>query len=472
MRGKNSATLFFHASFRGFSQICIVMVMCLVVIPSLLPADGVTIITHSWNPNIAGEPAWLSAMRDAISEDWLAGEQNFGKITVTGTLGSLTATCDPWNVGLSSSSTGEIIIILDWSSIADHLITHIPAQDVAAVVAPKILESQHGKRPLAELPIHLIGHSRGGGLVCELARLLGEKGVVVDHLTPLDPHPLTSDDPQPGFPFPDVIDTPAKIYENVLFADCYYQEIAYPEGEYLTGAYNREWTSLPGGYHNNTPPYNAYADHRNIYLAYHGTIDYDIPTNNGEAELGFAERNAWFNAYESDGVTSGARTGFYYSRINAKGNRKSLDTPVSGGDRIIDGYNDDPLLGGAGSRESLGWSSAVWPNVITLDVLKDSSPLGYGTHPISIGSSLDLRYTYLDYDSASTVTLYVDVDRNPYNGNNVLIIASRNHSATGSTIAQSTVSFDTSSLSEGTTVCIGAKATDGIRTRYLYAVPV
>ena len=78
--------------------------------------------------------------------------------------------------------------------------------------------------PLAELPIHLIGHSRGGSLVYALAGLLGEKGVWVDQVTTLDPHPLIipGDLGNPdcgGGPY----DSIPLVYENILFADNYYQ---------------------------------------------------------------------------------------------------------------------------------------------------------------------------------------------------------------------------------------------------------
>jgi hypothetical protein len=135
--------------------------------------------------------------------------------------------------------------------VADHLTGGPTAQAVAAAVIDKLVTGQNGKHPLAELPIHLIGHSRGGGMVCELARLLGERGIVVDQLTPLDPHPLTASDPQPVFPLSAVIDTPAAIYLNVVFADVYSQTNAYTMGEHLAGGYNRLWGALTGGYYNN-----------------------------------------------------------------------------------------------------------------------------------------------------------------------------------------------------------------------------
>ncbi len=438
-------------------------------VPAL--AEGVTLIMHGWNV-ASGEPSWTGAMQNAIRDARLSGDENFGTITVTGSKGALTATCNPWNTLLPSSSTGEIVIRVDWSAVANHLTSGVSAQEVAAVIAPKIYQAQGTSRPLCELPIHLIGHSRGGGMVCEIARLLGLQGIDVDQVTPLDPHPLTASDPQPIFPLPAVIDTPVAVYENVLFIDNYWQNISYPQGQSIAGAYNRQWTSLAGGYHNHSNSvYSSIGDHLNIYLQYMGTVDLATPINDGEATLGSTERAAWFNTYETDSGTAGQKTGFYYSRIGGRANRLSADTPVSGGDQVKDGYNNNVLLGGDGARSSLSWTSAVWPNVLTLDVLRGSAVLGPGTVGVSIGETLDLRYTYRDYDSASDVTFYVDQDRNPYNGNNLATITTKSHAATGSSIAQSIASWNTTGLSPSGMFYVYAKITDGPRTRYMYAAP-
>ena len=357
--------------------------------PTVGHADGVTLITHGYNPSIARTPAWMASMRDAISTNFLGGAQHYGTITVTGSVGALAATCNPWNVDLSAGAAGDILIVLDWSAVASSVTKGVTAQSVAAAVVDKLVTGQNGQRALAELPIHLIGHSRGGSLVCELARLLGERGVVVDHLTPLDPHPLTTSDPQPTAPAPPVIDTPMAIYQNVVFADVYTQMTDYPKGEYVPGACNRLWGELSGGYYNNRWPYNSYAGHRNMMLLYQSTVTLTNPVNNGEATMGATERAAWFNTYEA----AGTNTGFSYSRIDGRGDWTSTIKPVAGGDEIRAGLNGAAVFGGSGARASLTWSSAVWPNVARLEVLANGTALGSGTYPITVGSTQQLRYT-------------------------------------------------------------------------------
>lgn len=459
MKEKNNFIIFIYIIFILFSLITIVS------------AEGVTILIHGWQVT-SSEPAWTGAMQTAIGDSRLNGEHNFGTITVSGTKGALTTTCSPWNVGLASSSTGEIVIKVDWSPVANHLISGVTAQEVAAVLAPKIYQGQNGERALSELPIHLLGHSRGGGMICELARLLGEQGIEVDQVSPFDPHPLTASDPQPIFPLPAVIDTPITIYENILFIDNYWQNITYPQGQSISGAYNRLWTSIPGGYHNHSnSAFQAVADHCNIELMYLGTVNLSTPVNDGEAALGSTERSAWYNTYETDGGTPGQKAGFYYSRIAGQSDRKSVDKPQGTGDRIIDGYNNNITLGGAGVRSTLTWTSAVWPNIITIDVFRSSTKLGPGNVDISNNETLDIQYTYRKYTGSSTVTLYADIDRNPYNNNNVATIGSNSHTATGSNISQSSKSWNVSGLTVGSTYYVYAKIEDGTRTRYLYASP-
>ena len=436
------------------------------------PVANLTILVHGWNPDNS-QPAWMTQMANAIIAR-SGGPGKIGTITVTGTKGSLTATCSDWTFDLATAASGEIVILVNWTAVANHLTTGITpgitagilAQEVAAVVAPKIYQGQSGQPALSELPIHLIGHSRGGGMVFEIARLLGLQGIEVEQVTALDPHPLVASDPQSTL---NTIDTPIQIYDNILFADDYYQNIKYPTGAYLTNAYNRLWTSLPGGYHNETgytytigiTSYD-FSDHLNIILMYHGTINLSTPATNGQATMSTTER-AWFNTFEN----AGENTGFKYSRIIV-GNRKSTSVPVVSGDEIIYGYHNNALLGGSGARTAITWTTAVWPNVITSTALRSSVELQPGSQTLTAAEVLQINYKYRSYANASDVTFYVDTDRNPYNDNNQATIGSQHLSATGSTITQSTIDWTVSGLTAGTKYYVYAKITGVAGTRYLY----
>jgi hypothetical protein len=175
--------------------------------------------------------------------------------------------------------------------------------------------------------MHLIGHSRGGSLVCEISRLLGTNGVWVDHLTTLDPHPLNND----GF-FDFIysaVDAPARTYSNVLFHDNYWQDLnLITYGEPVAGAYVRQLSNLDGGYGGLT------ASHSDVHLWYHGTVDSRNPASDTEASITSAERLSWWTGYESYGVTAG----FYYSLIGG-GDRRSIDQPLVRYLAIRDGNN-------------------------------------------------------------------------------------------------------------------------------------
>jgi len=428
---------------------------------SLVHGNQLVLITHGWDLGLTGVPVWLESMRDTIAEHYLDNECNYVDIKVVKKSGNLVSTCTFQDFSISTGNSGTILATLDWSAVANHLFSGISSQEVAAAVINSLIISQQEKAPLAQLPIHLIGHSRGAGLICELSRLLGEQGIIVDQVTLLDPHPLTASDQQPHNK---IIDTPISIYENIVFADCYYQNIAYPQGEYLDGTYNRYFPTLPGGFHRNL--LSIYPDHRNTYLMYQGTINLDNPVANGEAKMDNREREAWFNENEE----SGARTGFHYSRIKNSGDRLSNETPIHNGNSINQGLH--PEMGGNGNRTPLTWRAASWPNIASLKISKAGVPLTSDINLIQTGTAIELEYLALDYDSGYTVTLFADQDRNPYNHNDLQTITKVEHnSATGKDFYSHTSEWQTSGLPGNKPVYLYAKIEDGEHTRYFYADP-
>ena len=202
----------------------------------------------------------------------------------------------------TATDTGEIIIKLDWSQLSDG--NSYNTYQIAAAVLPAMLSTNFipdlGGHALAEMPLHLIGHSRGGSLICELSRLLGTNGIWVDHLTTLDPHPLNND----GFTLDkylySAVDAPCHTYQNVLFHDNYWEDLElFVYGEKVAGAYVRDLTSLNGGYSGTS------AKHSNVHLWYHGTIALATPTSDTEASITSAQRATWWNGYEEEGTNAG-----------------------------------------------------------------------------------------------------------------------------------------------------------------------
>ena len=158
----------------------------------------VTLITHGYAGNVTG---WVSAMADAIDERTIDVDHPRYVMEVTDPHelgGSLDVTM-AWQGGpgpaANSTANPEIIVLLDWSDVAGALFSSRvrSTSDVAVAVAdafatPDLI--QNLTAPLAELPLHLIGHSRGGSLVGAIAKELGKMGIWVDHVTTLDPHPV------------------------------------------------------------------------------------------------------------------------------------------------------------------------------------------------------------------------------------------------------------------------------------------
>src|SRR5581483_5357516 len=151
----------------------------------------------------------------------------------------------------SITDSGEIIIALDWGPLADG--NSYNTYQVASAVVPALLSTNFipelNGHALVEMPLHLVGHSRGGSLMCEISRQLGTNGLWIDQLTTLDPHPLNND----GFTLDSflysAVDAPAHTYENVLFHDNYWQDLAlFVYGEPVSGAYVRQLSDLDGGY--------------------------------------------------------------------------------------------------------------------------------------------------------------------------------------------------------------------------------
>ncbi len=293
--------------------------------------------------------------------------------------------------------SGEIVIKLDWSSVATDLSTS--STDVAEAAALALLDpdfqAQLGGRPLVELPLHLIGYSRGASVVSDICRELGERGVWVDHLTLLDPVPV-------GTPYGDAA---ISIYENVLYADNFYQSLGgflTPMGTSYPGCFNRNLTRLDGGYSG------SFSNHYDPHLWYHGTIGLATPTSDTQATLGANERALWYADAENEGRTAG----FHYSRIGG-GDRLATLVPVDGTSASIrDGYNRRWDLGaGAGNnnRSALPQFVPEWPNLITLD---RPSP---GT--VGEGETIELQMRYQCGGTGGTVTPFLDRDRNPWNAN-------------------------------------------------------
>jgi hypothetical protein len=406
------------------------IVLLLVALAGPVAAARVTLITHGYNASVDD---WITAManRMAAYTGYWGGGASIYRLTISTNSAGDFVTAAQFASGTPADQTasGNLFLLLDWSNVAGSIsgsfevfpARHTVAQ-IAEVVAPALLNagliSDLDGRPVAAFPLHLIGHSRGGPLISETARLLGAHGVWVDQLTMLDPHPCDPTDflEAIGCPVPD--QQPA-IFENVLFADNYWQNLGSGfdlRGQPVDGAYNRQLTSLPGGYSLN---------HSDTHLWYHATIDFTTPTQDGGSSLQASDRANWFAA----GETNGMWAGFLRSQVGG-GDRDSDQTPAGPGTPAIQ-------EGLTGPRQALPANDGTWPNLLRLSAVNPGSFVfnsepGLALREENVAHPGQTLLIAADYQAGqdSTWELFLDADANALNGNE-LVLAQEPLTATG-----------------------------------------
>lgn len=376
---------------------------------------GVTVITHGWQADTS-RPTWLDSMATEI-------EARVGEalpVYVLRIERSLAWSVQLWNApgptDLEHAASGEAILLLDWAAASgtgwvDPYYTTTTIASIATDVLTHAYPTIGITHPLAELPIHLMGHSRGGSVVSEMSRLLGQAGVVVDQQTTWDPHPVS----------PDPV---AVVYTNTLFADNYYQTDNWNLSElFLTG-------SIVQGAHN-VLLNGMSIGHGGVHDWYYRTIP---------ASPHPWDTSSWYS-FSDTGPRS--EVAFAWSRIG-KGDRPD--------DGAITGAYRTPVT-------PTGTGSALWDNVL-IGGWVDDIAVQQGTHtPVVIGA--------IPWSGSSTVFLGLDDDANPYDGGITWV--------TGKPAAEITsgvwqTEIDTSSLTPNTYYHIVAAIGNGTHVRYDYSL--
>ena len=197
--------------------------------------NGLTIITHGYALT-AGTPTWLTSMGNAVASQLGLNTAIYKMTLGYDTNNRLDVTDFSLKQGSvpssAANSNAQTVLLIDWSqdSGIGVLTPYFSTTQLADFITPFLvnpLPSVGITAPLAEGPVHLIGHSRGASLMSEIAKDLGQEGIWVDQLTTLDPHPIDSD-------------APVAPTLNVNFADNYYHldpsnPITDPSGAQSTG---------------------------------------------------------------------------------------------------------------------------------------------------------------------------------------------------------------------------------------------
>ena len=119
---------------------------------------GVTLLMHGHQGSIDG---WVRSAADAIAERIGTSQTSQFIMKVTRASGDLAVTSFTLARGpaMDKSSTGEAIVKVDWTAVDNG---DYSTEEVGKVVADYLMTAHGTSPPLAELPLHLIGHSRDG----------------------------------------------------------------------------------------------------------------------------------------------------------------------------------------------------------------------------------------------------------------------------------------------------------------------
>ena len=146
---------------------------------------------------------------------------------------------------LSSGPGNEVVVLFDWAPESNETSAGWgeAAGDAlfANLIELGLLDLSNAAT--SHLPLHFVGHSFGTAVTSEAIERLARFDVEVDHVTLLDPHEfnqfiLPVDGAQSLFSLGQPQGYGATIWENVEFADVYYQTKTPPDGRPIPGAYN------------------------------------------------------------------------------------------------------------------------------------------------------------------------------------------------------------------------------------------
>lgn len=312
---------------------------------------------------------------------------------------------------------GEAAVYIDWaddsnnSDIFSWFEEDVSTQQVAETLNNFLTSTMLvSPIPLISLPIHLVGHSRGASMMSSLARKFGERGIWIDHLTLLDANDWFGADEN------------TTVHSNTIFADSYYQNDGL-----IINALNPRGESVPNALNFSLNAIEPDITHTNIHQFYRGTVDLETPLS-----------ASW---YTQQPLSPRDSVGYAWSRLGG------VPRPLSG---------VGTAFGGSASRVPVAAVGLQWPNVGLMRITN-----GYDAVP---GANISVSYLAQDRDSSATITFFRDVDDNPFNGTGGDIgIATI---TPGEVVPDSRV-FSSATWGIGT-FWIGARITDGGRTRYAY----
>ena len=317
---------------------------------------GATIITHGFQPSNnqllsqLGSGDSLSPLANSIRNraDTANGPAETAwildyDIAGEGSTGYFDTTQSILPNASSVGQKGELVLLFDWAPESNELSAGWgeAAGDAlfSMLVGLGVVDPTLG--PANSIPLHFIGHSFGTAVTSEAIERLARFDIPVDQVTYLDPHdfdqslqldsqlgvqaPVPVDDQQELFTLgqPQLepptsreygLNYGAAVWDNVAFADVYYQTESepIPEGRPIPGAFNRFVSDVVGvdGINAHSHVWNRY-----YFASITGSLTEDINSN------GVLDTGEDVDGDDALTVLSGfdpKKTGFAYSRIARK----------------------------------------------------------------------------------------------------------------------------------------------------------
>ncbi|MEQ8210323.1 MAG: hypothetical protein RH917_10870 [Lacipirellulaceae bacterium] len=392
---------------------------------TLLDAAGVTIITHGAQV-ISGLPDWEVTLGQAILDraDGAATDRTTGSIfqhdQTTGQWTPLGG--GVWNN--SNSADEHIVLLYNWSNesgnladgwsdaAADNLFASLLDDNdylLGDISGRSFYELTLEEPALEEggiVDFHFIGHSRGAvvnSLVTE--RFDAYFDTMIDHVTSLDGHPASAMNDRGYDPNNPNENSRIFTYDNVVFADNYYQQ----DGAYEPLLFDFNGVQANGAYNFRIPTPviengGSSLEHSDVHTWYYGTVteafagDYSGFSGagrNNDGDVSFPE--SWWG---NSGVPDRDATGFHFTQI-AGGSREGLpefrtkidsgviETVNNGDFRHGDGFfSDSPPgwlnHGGGGSGPLGGGQSYLELNSGGNDFFRRHNPLWFDVNTVSV----------------------------------------------------------------------------------------
>jgi hypothetical protein len=371
------------------------------------PAAGVTLITHGQQFG-GGNPGWLDDMASAIAA------RNGPATTiihvevdvVNGSLGIAQLVVQSGTLPTPSSTNAEVILKLFWGNVAggSYSATEIANQAVPLLLLPIDWGGGVVTSPFAEMPVHLVGHSRGASVIAQISKQLAAQGIWVDQLTTLDPFPVS------------LFGDPAvSIFDNVIFSDSCRQGLSFPEGVSLTGTTTQV---LDSRFMADMIPDVTPTDHTQVHEWYHGLIDTNATSVDGDP----IPRSVWYVPGD---------VGYQYSRL--------AGGTYTGGTRAT---NNTGLRFAGAPRTAVtrtATGSNLWDNLAIANLATNTTVIQ--------GASFNAEVYFEDVNHDASLQLGLDTDDNPYNGVAGIPLFKTNTSALPGTFAS--VSLGTAGVSPG-----------------------